>query len=193
VEQALVALEREVGQPQRLAGADPRVHLGDVRVDLLPPERLRDRHPVVPVAHEVQVADPVDGDRRERLAAPLRRRDPLPPPAHARRRGAEAAVEVARPVDGADDRVERDRLQPQLDLADQAERVDDLVEREDQADVVGLPAQPPAQLREELRSAGAREVVLRVRGRETGAAVHARKATRLRRRRRARLERTARW
>ena len=74
-----MVLEREVGQPQRLAGADPRAHVGHVGVDVLAPERLRDRHAMVAVADEVQVADPVDGDRRERLAAPLGGRDPLPP------------------------------------------------------------------------------------------------------------------
>ena len=83
-EQPLVVLEREVGEPQRPAGADARAHLGDVGVDVLAPERLRDRHAVVAVADEVQVADPVDGDRRERLAAALRGGDPLPAAAHPR-------------------------------------------------------------------------------------------------------------
>ena len=149
-----MVLEREVGQPQRLAGPDPGAHLGHVGVDVVAPERLGDRHAVVAVADEVQVADPVDGDRRERLAAALGGGDPLPAAAHARGGGAEAAVEVARAVDGADDRVERDRLQPELRLADHPERVDDLVERQDQPDVVGLPPQPPAEARPASASAG---------------------------------------
>src|ERR671917_564658 len=61
-----------------------------------------------------------------------------------------AAVEVARPVDRADDRVERDRLEPERDLAGHAERLDDLVERQDQRDVVGLAPQPPAEVGQEL-------------------------------------------
>ena len=38
-----------------------------------------------------------------------------------------------------DDRVERDRLQAQRLLADAPERLDDLVEGQDQVDVAGLP------------------------------------------------------
>ena len=135
---------------------------------------------MVAVADEVQVADPVDRDRGERLPAALGGGDPLPAAAHARRGRAEAAVEVARAIDGADDRVERDRLEPELDLADHAERLDDLVERQDQRDVVGLAAQPPAELGEQLRAPRAREVVLRVGAGEAGAAVHPGKATLLR-------------
>ena len=179
-EQALVALERQVRQPQGLAGADSGPHLRDVRVDVLAPERLGDGHAVVAVAHEVQVADAVDRDRRERLAAALGRRDPLPATTYARGGRPEAAVEVVRAVDRADDRVELDRLEPELDLADHAERVDDLVEREDQPDVVGLAAQPPSELGEQLRAPRAREVVLRVRAGEAGAAIHQEQATPLR-------------
>ena len=58
------------------------------------PRDLRDGDAVVAVAHEVQAADLVHRDRRQRLAAALRRGDPLP--AHAQPRGGrpEAAVEV---------------------------------------------------------------------------------------------------
>jgi hypothetical protein len=132
---------------------------------------------MVAVADEVQVADPVDRDRRERLAAALGGGDPLPAAADAGRRGPEAPVEVARAVDGADDGVERDGLQPELRLADHAERVDDLVEREDERDVVGLAPQAPAELGDQLRASRPREVVLRVCRREAGAAVHRVKAT----------------
>ena len=39
---------------------------------------MRDRHPVVAVLDEIQVPHPVHVDRRDRLAAPLRQREPLP-------------------------------------------------------------------------------------------------------------------
>jgi hypothetical protein len=46
-------------------------HFGDVGVDHLLVCRRGDRYPVVPVFDEVQAADPVDLDRRDRLAASL--------------------------------------------------------------------------------------------------------------------------
>ena len=113
-----MALDREVGDQHVAAGADARLHLGHVGVDVRAAERAGDRHAVVPVAHEVQLADPVDGDRRERLAAALRLGDPLPAGAQPRAGGAEVAVEVLGAVDGADDRVELDRLQPEVVLGE---------------------------------------------------------------------------
>ena len=98
------------------------------------------------VDDEVQGADAVDVDRRHRLAAAGRGGDPLPAPAHPARGGPEAAIELARDVDRADDRVEVDRLQPQPPLPTTAKRGDDLVEREDQADVVGLATQAGGEL-----------------------------------------------
>jgi hypothetical protein len=65
---------------------------------------------VVPVAHHVPLADAVDRDRRHRRAARLR--DPQPLPVLGRRAaGAELGVERPRLalLDGAGDRVERDR------------------------------------------------------------------------------------
>src|SRR5688500_3608147 len=103
----------------------------------------------MPVAHVVGVADAVDVDRRERLAAPPGQRDALPPRAHALGGGPEPAVEVARAVDGADDAVERDRLDAEVALADPPERGDDLVEREHGADVLGLAPQDARDPRED--------------------------------------------
>ena len=83
------------------------------------------------------------------------------------RGGAEAAVELApRAVDRADDRVEVDRLQAETTLAAPPERLDHLVEGQDQADVVGLAAQPGGEPRELLAPARAAEVGLRVLGRK---------------------------
>ena len=68
--------------------------LDDDGVDLPRAERPGHGHAMVAVAHEEEVADPVQRDRRQRLAAPLRGRDPLPARAQPRRRRPEAAVEV---------------------------------------------------------------------------------------------------
>ena len=168
-EEALVALDRQVGDAHVVAGPDARLDLGHVGVDVVAAERARDRDAMVPVADEVQLADAVDGDRRERLAAALRLRDPLPARPQARAGGAEGAVELLRAVDGADDRVERDALEAEVVLGDAAERLDDLLERQDVADVVGLEAQPPPEVGEHPRSPRAGEVVLRVLGGKTGA------------------------
>ena len=98
-------------------------------------------HAVVTVAHEVQVADPVDVDRWHGLAAALGQREPLPPLADPCRGRAEPAVEVAARVDRADDGVELDHLEAEDALALEAERGHHLVERQDEVDVVGLAAE----------------------------------------------------
>jgi hypothetical protein len=115
---------------------------------------------VVAVADEVHVADLERGDRGQRVAAAHHARDALPAPAHLRRGGAELAVEAtALAVDGPDDRVERDRLQAEVALADAAELGHDLVEGQHDVDVAaGHPAQPA----QRLGAARAQEVVLRV-------------------------------
>jgi hypothetical protein len=123
---------------------------------------------VVAVAHEVQLADQEQRHGRQRLAPPLRGRDALPARAQPRRRRPEPAVEVGRAVDGADDRVERHDLQPAVDLPGAPERVGDLLERQDLPDVAGLAPQPPGDVGQHARAAGAREVALGVRGGEAG-------------------------
>ena len=102
-------------------------------------QRAGHRHAVVAVAHEVQVADPVDGDRRHGLAAALGLGDPLP----ARRAcapevGPEAAVEV-RARGRRCRRSSRARSTAARALARRRapERLDDLLERQDQVDVAG--------------------------------------------------------
>src|SRR5690606_35556836 len=169
-EEPLVTLERQVADADGAVAADPGEDLDDVGVDDVLALRAGDRHAVVAVAHEMRVADAVDLDGRHRLAPPAGERDPLPPRAHAAGGGTEAPVEVARAVDGADDAVERDRLHAAVALADPAERLDDLVEREDGADVLGLAAQHAADARQHGAAAGAQEVVLRVGLRESGVA-----------------------
>jgi len=89
----------------------------------------RDRHPVVPVFDEVQAADPVHLDRRDRLAAPLGQREPFPAGSHPAGGGPEPVVEVAPRVESADDRVQPDGLQAKPPLAAPAKCADHLVQR----------------------------------------------------------------
>jgi len=93
---------------------------------------------VVAIAHEVQLADAIDVDRRHRLPAPLRLGDALEARSHARRSRAKRTVELLAAIDGSHDRVDRDDLDPEVALADPAERLDDLVEGQDDVDVAGL-------------------------------------------------------
>jgi len=87
VEYALVVFLGRSSNVQRAVGADARADLDDVGVDLgcargrAPPTRG------VAVAHEVDLADLVERDRRHRLAAAHGVGDPLPARAHARRGG----------------------------------------------------------------------------------------------------------
>ena len=97
------------------------------------------------VTDEVDLADPQQVDRRQRLAAPHDRRDVLPARAHPARGRAEAAVELTRAVDAADDRVQRDDLQPDPAFGHEPERGDDLLVGEHHPDVVGLAPQPRVQ------------------------------------------------
>src|SRR5215471_3880997 len=116
-------------------------HLGHVGVDFPLTGRGGYRYPVVAVVDEMQPAQAVDLDRRERLAAPLGQREPLPAGSHPAGGRPEAAVEVAARTGGAGDRVEPDRLQPQLPLSAPAERAGDLIERRKAASAGGPAAQ----------------------------------------------------
>jgi hypothetical protein len=146
-------------------------------------QRPRDRDAVVAVLHEVDLADAVEVDGRHRLAAAHRRRDALPAGAHLRGGGPEVAVEAALAVDGAHDRVQRHDLAPRVALLQAAQRVDDLLEREDVVDLAGLAPQPAAQPRQRQPPARAQEVVLGVGAGQSGAARrHTRKVLRVGRR-----------
>jgi hypothetical protein len=163
-----MVLERKIADPHLAPEPDAGLDLRDVRVDVLASERLGDGDAVVAVAYEVQVPDPVQGDRRQRLAAALGGGDPLPAAAQARRGGAEAAIEVRRAVDRADDRVQRHDLQPDVLPAGDAERVHNLLEREYQRDIARLAAQAAADVGQQARAPRAREVTLSVGAGEAG-------------------------
>jgi hypothetical protein len=161
-EHALVALAWEIGDGQLPVGADARQHLDDVRLDLLDAQRAGNGHAVVAVAHEVRVADAVDVDRRQRLAAAHRGCDALPTRPHAGRRRAKRAIEARRAVDGPDDRVDRDHLHAQVALAEPAQGFDHFGERQDQIEVAGAPDRACAQVRKRPAAPCTHEVVLRV-------------------------------
>ena len=94
-------------------------------------KRPGDGHAMVAILDEVQLADPVHVDRRHRLAAATRRRDSLPAPAHARRGGAELAVElVVAACHRTDDAVQSDLVNADVALAATAQRGDHLLERQ---------------------------------------------------------------
>src|SRR5919205_948592 len=83
--------------------------------------------------------------------------DPLPARAHLAGGGAEAAIELAATVHGADDGVERDRLQAEIALAVPTERLHDLLEGKDQVYVARLAPQPVRQPLERSLPPGAAE------------------------------------
>ena len=149
-----------------------------MRLDVLEPEGAGDRHAVVAVADEVRLADAVDLDRGQRLAAARRRCDALPARAHPRGRRAKRAIEAGGAVDGADDRRDRDHLDAQVALAGAPERRDDLVEWQDEVEVSGPAYRARSQPRHRLAPAGPQEVVLGVGGMEArGARRHATSCT----------------
>ena len=143
-------------------GIDPGDHLGHVRVDVCPPQRTCHRDPMVTIADEVDFADPDEIDRRKGFATAHRRRDALPPAPHPRRRGAEAPIEVASAVDGAENRVERHDLQAEGALAHEPEGFDHLLVGEGHTNVVGLAPQPGDQPRRGRAPARTQEVMLRI-------------------------------
>ncbi len=171
-EQALVALEQQVAPAADALARHDGQHLGDVRVDHLLAGGQRDRDPVVAIDDEMQVADAVDVDGRDLLAAPLRQGEPLPPLPHPAGGGPEPAVEIAARVDRADHGVQPDRLQAERPLALPAQGCDDLVKREDEVDVVRPPAQPVRQPGQHLASPRAEKVILHIRLRESGISGH---------------------
>ena len=152
---------------------DRGLDLGHVGVDRLPAQGARHRHAVVPVAHEVQLADPVQGDRRHRLAAALGLGHAFPASAQPAGRGPEAAVEFLRAIDRADDRVELHHPQTEMALARAAQGRQHLLQRQDEPHVVGLAPQAPSQVLEHARSPRAKEVALRVGAGESGVRGHA--------------------
>src|SRR2546423_6942264 len=121
----------------------------------------------MPVLDEVHVPYPVDGDRWHGLAPALCLGDPLPARAHSPRGRAEAAVELPGAIDGADDRVDGNGLEPQAPLAPEAERLGHLLEGEDHVDVVVAP-QAHSQTCQLLPPARATEIGLSVLGGEPG-------------------------
>jgi hypothetical protein len=86
----------------------------------------------------------------------------IPARADVRRRWTERAIEVARAVNAADDRVERDRLDAERLSADAAQRLHDLVVGQHHVHVVGLAPEERDQARELAAPARAQEVIASV-------------------------------
>jgi hypothetical protein len=108
-----VSLQRQVAETDLPVGADGSQHFGDVSVDLAVAEGACDRNAVVSVLDEVELSNPIDLDRRKRLASPGSRGKPLPAWAQTPRCRSKSAVELARAIDCTYDRVELDRLKAQ--------------------------------------------------------------------------------
>jgi hypothetical protein len=115
---------------------------------------------VVTVADEVNLADPHEVDRGHRLAAPHRGGDLLPAAADAARGRAEATVEIPLAVDRAGNRVEPHHLPAERALTYKSQCGDDLLVRQDHANVIGLAAEPSREPRERRATARPQEVVL---------------------------------
>ena len=130
-----MAFQWQVLGPQLRVDRNLGLDLGHVGVDVTAALGARDRHAVMAVAHEVQIAHAEDGDRRHVATAPLCLGDPLPPATYTSGRRPELPVELLGAVDCADDRLERDRLEALAALADPPERGDDLLERQDEVEV----------------------------------------------------------
>lgn len=74
-----------------------------------------DRNAVVAVLNEVQLSDAIGVDGGHRLAAPACRGDPLPSALESASARSKYSVELAAPaIDGTDDRVDGDRLEPEV-------------------------------------------------------------------------------
>ena len=120
------------------------------------------------VLHEMQVADAVHVDGRDRLATALSQGQPLPPLPDPPAGGPEPAVEVLARVEGAHDRVQPDGLQAEPPLAAHPQGGDDLVERQDEVDVIRPAAEPLGEPGQRLPTPGTQEVVLDVGAGEAG-------------------------
>ena len=120
------------------------------------------------VADEMQAADAVDLDRRDRRAAPLGQGHLLPAFPHPAGGRPEVPVEVTPGVDRPGDRVQPYRLQAQLPLATPAERAGDLVEPQEVVAAVGLAAQAVRQSGQDVVPPRPEEVILGVCPRESG-------------------------
>ena len=79
-------------------------------------------------------------------------------------------IEVTFAIHSADDRRDLDDPETQVAFAHEPERLDDLVVREDDLDVVGLEPQPDGEPGDDRPAPGAQEVVLGVQARQPSGA-----------------------
>lgn len=171
-EQALVRLQGKVAEADATLGAYPRLNLGHVGVDGVEPERSCHRDAMVPVAHEVHLADAVRVYGRHGLATAVGGGNPLPTRAHPARDGPEGAVELPSAVHRPDDRVQLDRLEAEAALTEAAQGLDHLLEGQNHEDVARLAPQAAREPCEGALPAGPAEVELRIGARKPRVARH---------------------
>ena len=158
-----MAFQRQVGELRAPARARPPSSPRSRRRRSPASLGARDRHPVVTVLDEIHVADLVDLDRRHSTrpgAGHARRAPSVPDPG--REVGRKLRSKLAGTVDRPDDRVERDRLQAEPSLSSAPERLDHLLEGEDQIDVAGLTPQARRKPRQHPAAACPRKVASRI-------------------------------
>jgi putative intracellular protease/amidase len=143
-------------------GRHPGEHFGHVGVDQALTGRRSDGDPMVAVGHEMQTADAVNLDRRDRLAAPDGQGQPLPSWPYPGRGGPEAPVEVAPRASCANDGIQRNGLQPQLPLAAPAQRGDNVIQPHEPVAVTAPAAHVVRQRGQELTPPSPQKVVLHV-------------------------------
>ena len=147
-----MALERQVADPQVAPEPHAGLHLGDVGVDVLAAERLGDRHPVVPSRTKyrspTRYSEIGGSDSPRRWAAAIRSQRLRSRGDVGRKPRSKSAARSTVPTIASSGTIFRPRSS-----RPNARRVDDLLEREDQPDVVGLAPQPAADVGEQ---AGAR-------------------------------------
>ena len=170
------ASDQRRAQPGPRGGRDGE-HLSDVGVDRLLACGGRDGHPVVPIDHEVQPADPVHLDRRDGLPAPPGQGQSLPARPDPVGGGPEPGIEVTPCVDRADDRVQPDDLQAEPPLAAPAERGEYVVQCHQAARAARPAADPSGQAGHDVPPPGAQEVILRIHPGEPGVAAQHRSAS----------------
>ncbi len=186
-EDPTLVFRHEVAATPDPDGIDSGGDLGDVPVDRVKAQSQRDRDPMVPVADEMQFADPVQVHRRDELAAPLGQRQLNPALPVDFRSRVEPAIEIACAVNTADNRGETNALQPEPAFPGSSERCDDIVEQQHLGGIGRLPLQLDDHLAEYLPASGPLEIVLRV-GLEVPRIRHGPKARALGDRRRSPLQ-----
>jgi hypothetical protein len=110
------------------------------------------------ILDEVQLSDSIDVDRGHRLAPPPRRGDPLPSALQSARARAKQPVEFAAPsIDGADDRLQGDRMETEVAFGHSPQGSHHAIEAQHRQPLLASHRQARGELRERLATARAGE------------------------------------